>query len=43
MTELATVVLLARRLILGQTTLEAEFPEYRYTHADWLREQEKTE
>jgi len=30
---------LARRLILGQTTLDAEFPGYRYGKADWLREQ----
>ena len=34
--ELASVALLARRLILGQTTLEAEFPGYRYSRADWL-------
>ena len=40
-TELASVALLARRLILGQTALEAEFPGYRYSRADWLREQEK--
>ncbi len=39
-TELASVSLLARRLILGQTTLEAEFPGYCYRRADWLREQE---
>ena len=39
-TELASVALLARRLILGQTTLEAEFPGYCYRRADWLREQE---
>jgi hypothetical protein len=38
-TELAAVALLARRLVLGQTTLEAEFPEYRYSRADWLHEQ----
>lgn len=37
--ELASVALLARRLILGQTTLEAEFPGYCYSRADWLREQ----
>jgi len=35
----ATVAKLARRLILGQTTLGAEFPAYRYDKADWLREQ----
>lgn len=39
--ELASVALLARRLLLGQTTLGKEFPGYRYTHADWLREQDK--
>ena len=39
-TELASVARLARRLILGQTTLEAEFPGYCYRRADWLREQE---
>lgn len=38
-TELALVAKLARRLMLGQTTLEAEFPGYRYGRADWLREQ----
>ncbi len=37
--ELASVALLARRLILGQTTLKAEFPGYRYSRVDWLREQ----
>jgi len=37
--ELALVAGLARRLILGQTTLDAEFPGYRYGKADWLREQ----
>ena len=41
--ELASVALLARRLILGQTTLGAEFPGYRYSRADWLREQETKE
>lgn len=39
-TELAIVAKLARRLLLGQTTLEAEFPGYRYGKADWLRERE---
>lgn len=38
--ELALIANLARRLILGQTTLESEFPGYRYNRADWLREQE---
>lgn len=37
-TELAMLAKLARRLILGQTTLDAEFPAYRYSKADWLRE-----
>ncbi len=37
--ELALVALLARRLMLGRTTLEAEFPGYRYSRVDWLREQ----
>jgi hypothetical protein len=41
--ELASVALLARRLILGQTTLEAEFPGYCYNRADWLREQGEKE
>lgn len=39
--ELATVALLASRLILGKTTLAAEFPEYRYSRTDWLREQDE--
>ena len=38
-TELALVAKLARRLMLGQTTLEVEFPGYRYGKTDWLREQ----
>ena len=38
-TELTFVAKLARRLMLGQTTLEAEFPGYRYGQVDWLREQ----
>lgn len=37
--ELAQVASLARRLLLGQTTLPIEFPEYQYGKADWLREQ----
>lgn len=41
--ELATVAQLARRLMLGQTTLETEFPGYRYNRADWLREQSKSD
>ena len=39
-TELAQVASMARRLLLGQTTLQNEFPDYRYGRADWLREQE---
>jgi hypothetical protein len=37
--ELAQVAALARRLLLGQTTLEMEFPEYRYNRINWLMEQ----
>jgi len=37
--ELTLVAKLARRLMLCQTTLEAEFPGYRYGQVDWLREQ----
>lgn len=37
--ELASVANLARRLILGKTTLKAEFPGYGYGRTDWLREQ----
>ena len=39
-TELALVAKLARRLMLGQTTLEAEFPGYRFGKTDWLHEQD---
>ena len=39
--ELASVANLARQLILGQTTLESEFPGYSYGRAEWLREQAK--
>ena len=39
--ELASVAHLARQLILGKTTLAAEFPGYLYGRSDWLREQEK--
>ena len=38
--ELAQVATLARQLLLGQTTLQNEFPDYRYGKADWLRERE---
>jgi hypothetical protein len=41
--ELASVATLARRLILGQTSLKAEFPGYRYGKTDWLREQKLNE
>ncbi len=37
--DLASVALLTRQLILGKTTLGAEFPGYRYGRTDWLREQ----
>jgi len=37
--ELEIVASLARRLMLRQTTLEAEFPNYRYGRAEWLKEQ----
>ncbi len=36
--ELAVVANLARRLMLGRTTLEAEFSGYRYNKSDWFRE-----
>jgi hypothetical protein len=36
--ELAQVATLARRLLLGQTTLDAEFPNYRYSKANWTSE-----
>lgn len=38
-TEIKKIAHLARRLILGQTTLKSEFPGYHYTKADWLGEQ----
>lgn len=37
--QLAVLARLVRRLLLGQTTLAAEFPDYCYSRADWLREQ----
>lgn len=37
--QIKEVAQLARRLILGKTTLDSEFPGYHYTKADWLREQ----
>lgn len=37
--ELASLARLARHLMLGRTTLDAEFPGYRYGRDDWLREQ----
>lgn len=42
-TELAAIAHLARRLILGQTTLDAEFPGYRFGKTEWLCEQQKGE
>ncbi len=39
--ELASIANLARRLILGQTTLAVEFPGYSYGRSGWLREQAK--
>ena len=36
--ELTVVADLARRLLLGQTTLEREFANYRYTKESWLSE-----
>jgi hypothetical protein len=38
-TGLVTVAELSRRLLLGKTTLEKEFPDYCYNRADWLHEQ----
>ncbi len=37
--EITDVAALARRLMLRQTSLETEFPGYRYDRADWIREQ----
>jgi hypothetical protein len=37
--ELAQVASLARRLLLGQTALVTEFPDYHYGKSDWLKEQ----
>ena len=36
--EAALLASLARRLMLRQATLEAEFPAYRYGRSEWLRE-----
>ncbi len=36
--ELAQVATLARSLLLGQSTLDAAFPNYCYSKADWLSE-----
>lgn len=38
--ELAQVASLARRLIVGKTTLETEFPAYRYGKNEWRKEHE---
>ncbi|WP_201098900.1 hypothetical protein [Thiocystis minor] len=37
--ELASLARLARHLMLGRTTLDAEFPGYHDGRDDWLREQ----
>lgn len=37
--ELIVLASLARRLLLGQTTLEQEFPRYQYDKANWRKEQ----
>lgn len=39
--ELALVVDLARRLLLGRTRLEEEFPNYRYGKSDWVAESDR--
>lgn len=41
--ELAMVAVLAKRLLLRQTTLEAEFPGYRYSRTDWLNERKNVQ
>ena len=38
--ELAKVAVLAKRLLLQQTTMDREFPDYCYSRNDWLQEQE---
>lgn len=38
--ELAQVAALARKLLLGQTTMESEFPDYRYGKNEWIKEQQ---
>ncbi len=40
--ELAEVAKLARGLMLGNTTLDREFPAYVYGKGDWLREQSRS-
>lgn len=37
--ELASVAVLAKRLILGHIKLDAEFPGYQYGRSDWLSDQ----
>lgn len=39
--ELTQVAKLARRLLLGQTTVNSEFPNYCHSKADWLSEASK--
>jgi hypothetical protein len=36
--DIAVLASLTRRLMLRQTTLEAEFPAYRYGRSEWLKE-----
>ena len=38
-TELAQVVILTKKLILGQATLEKEFQAYKYGKTQWLEDQ----
>ena len=37
--EIAAVAVLARKLVLGKTTLQSEFPGYHFGRAEWLHEQ----
>ena len=39
--DVGQVAALARQLILGHTTLEAEFPNYSYGKAEWLHETDR--
>lgn len=40
--DLAPVAKLGRRLLLGQTLLQDEFPNYKYGRKEWLEEQTNT-